>query len=200
MRVTAFIDGFNIYHSLVGYPETKKYRWLDLKKLCQLFVKQSENLIDVYYFTALAKWNEGKIAKHKEYIKALETTGVQVVYGQFKYVTKRCRKCYKEYKTFEEKETDVNIALYLLKMAFQDKFDKFFLLTGDTDLTPSVKMVREYFPNKKSHIILPIHSLSSSLKYVADENSKVKIRHLENSLFPDTISLESGTIFKPKGW
>ena len=74
-----------------------------------------------------------------------------------KRVTKKCRKCYKKYQTFEEKETDVNIALYLLRMAFQNKFDKFFLIIGDTDLIPAVKMIREYFPNKKSHIIIPIN-------------------------------------------
>ena len=200
MKITAFIDGFNLYHSLAENPETKKYRWLDLKKLCQFFLKQSESLTDVYYFTALAKWDGGKIERHKEYIKALETTDVQVVHGNFKRVTKKCRKCYKKYQTFEEKETDVNIALYLLKLAFQNKFDKFFLITGDSDLIPAVKMLREYFPNKKSHIIIPINGRAWSLKHIADSNSKIKMRHLQDSLFSNTIHSKYGTISKPKEW
>lgn len=70
MRITAFIDGLNLYHSL-----PKKYKWLDLKKLCQTFIKKTEKLNNIYYFTALAQWNERKVKKHKEYIKALETSG-----------------------------------------------------------------------------------------------------------------------------
>ena len=200
IKTTAFIDGFNLYHSLPEKLGVKKYRWLDLKKLCQMFIKQAETLTDIYYFTAFAKWNEGKVVKHKEYIKALETTGVQIIYGNFKNVTKKCRKCYKEYKTFEEKETDVNIALYLLKLAFQNKFENFCLLTGDTDLIPAIKVTREYFPNKKSQVILPIGSRSSSLKDIADKNSKIKIHHLENSLLPNVIHSKYGTISKPKSW
>ncbi|MBC6414883.1 MAG: NYN domain-containing protein [Bdellovibrionales bacterium] len=199
MKITAFIDGFNLYHSLVKNPETEKYRWLNLKKLCQFFIKKSESLTDIYYFTALAKWNEGKIKRHQEYIKALETTNVQVVHENFKRVTKRCRKCYANYKTFEEKETDVNVALYLIKMAFQNKFDKFFLVTGDTDLIPAVKMIKEYFPKKRSHIITPINSRSMSLKDIADSSSKIKKQHLQDSLFPNIIQSD-GEILKPKQW
>ena len=200
MKVIAFIDGFNLYHSLAANPETKKYRWLDLKKLCHLFVQKSETLTDIYYFTALAKWDQGKVTRHKEYIKALETTGIHVVYGNFKYVTRKCRKCHKKYKTFEEKETDVNIGLYLLKLAYQNEFEKFFLLTGDSDLIPALKMTQEHFPNKKSHIIIPTNGRAQSLKDLADCNSKIKIRHLKNSLFPNVIHLQNGTISKPNKW
>ena len=198
MKVIAFIDGFNLYHSLAANSETKKYRWLDLEKLCHLFVRKSEILVKVYYFTALAKWDQGKMARHKEYIKALETTNIQVVHGNFKYVTKKCRECHKQYQTFEEKETDVNIALHLLKLAFQNEFDKFFLMTGDSDLIPVLKMIREHFPNKRSHIIIPINGRAWSLKNIADNSSKIKTRHLKNSLFPDVIHLQNGIISKPK--
>ena len=200
MKVIAFIDGFNLYHSLAANSETKKYRWLDLKKLSHLFVKKSEVLTDIYYFTALAKWDQGKVARHKEYIKALETTGIKVVYGNFKYVTKKCRKCHKIYQTFEEKETDVNIGLHLLKLAFQNEFEKFLLLTGDSDLTPALKMIREHLPNKESHIIIPINGRAWSLKNIADSSSKIKMKHLKSSLFPDTINLNPGAITKPDKW
>ena len=84
MKTIAFIDGFNLYHSLLTIHKDEKCKWLDLKSLCQSFLKKSDNLIDIYYFTALAKWDEGKILRHKEYIKALETTDVKVIFGKFK--------------------------------------------------------------------------------------------------------------------
>ena len=200
-KVTAFIDGFNLYHSLALNSRTKKYRWLDLKKLCQCFITQSnEILTDVYYFTALAKWDKGKVIRHEQYIKALETTNTQIIYGNFKYITKKCRICYKRYKTFEEKETDVNIGLYLLSTAFQNKFDKFFLLTADSDLVPAIKMVQKYFPDKESHVIIPIHGRAASLKQIANKNSKIKVEHLKNSVFSHNIQSPNGTITKPKNW
>ena len=123
-----------------------------------------------------------------------------MIYGNFKRVTKKCRACYQKYQTFEEKETDVNIGLYLLKKAFQNEFDKCFLLTGDTDLVPVVKMIREYFPNKESHIIIPINGRAWSLKQMVDYSSKIKQKYLEASLFPLTINLKHGAIVKPKEW
>ena len=90
-KTVAFIDGLNLYHSL-----PKQYTWLNLKKLCQFFLKKSETLTDIYYFTTLAKWDEGKVKRHKRYIKALETTDVKVIYGNFKTVTKKCKNCFKE--------------------------------------------------------------------------------------------------------
>ena len=194
MKTTAFIDGLNLYHSL-----PKQYTWLDLKKLCQFFLKKSDTLTDIYYFTTLAHWNDGKVKRHKKYIKALETADVKVIYGNFKRVTRKCRNCFKEYKTFEEKETDVNVALHLLNSAYQNQFDKFLLLTADSDLIPAIKMIAEYFPNKESHILLPINARSSEDLRNNYNTSKIKEKHLKNSLFPKTIHLKNGTISKPEG-
>ena len=90
-KTIVLIDGFNLYHSLPKELGIKKYRWINLRKLYQMFIKKSETLTDIYYFTAFPEWNEGKVVKHKEYIKALETTGIQVVYGNFKRVTKNTK-------------------------------------------------------------------------------------------------------------
>ena len=205
MRTVAFIDGFNLYHSLAEAPSgckrenLKIFRWLDLKKLCQKFLTKSDNLTDVYYFTAFAHWDGGKVDRHKKYIQALETTGVRVVIGNFKKVTKKCRKCFKKYKTYEEKETDVNIASYLLKGAFKNEYDQFFILSADSDLIPPIKIIHDCFPNKISKVILPPNSCSN-LKDIAKSNSRIRGKHLKNSLFPNVISFEEKSIFKPENW
>ena len=61
-------------------------------------------------------------------------------------------------------------------------------------------MIREYFPNKKSHIIIPINGRAWSLKNITDSSSKIKMRHLQDSLFSNTIHTQYGTISKPKEW
>ena len=151
------------------------------------------------FFTALAQWNENKVKKHKQYIKALETTGVKVIYGKFKKITKKCRECFKQYTTFEEKQTDVNIGLHLLNLCYKDKFDKYLLFTADSDLIPAVKMLQKHFPNKQSHIILPMHA-KSELKNISSQFSKITEKHLKYNLFSDTIHSDGEIITKPKGW
>jgi hypothetical protein len=103
----------------------------------------------VEYFTTLATWDPAKVARHRLFIKANETEGVKVTYGEFKRKQRKCSECSKLIRTFEEKQTDVNIALRLFELAVQAKYDKAILVSGDTDMIPAVKAVQKTFPAKK---------------------------------------------------
>jgi hypothetical protein len=50
-RVSAYFDGFNIFHALALFG--KKYYRLDYKTLARQFTEFGEKLEDVYYFTAI---------------------------------------------------------------------------------------------------------------------------------------------------
>ena len=63
----------------------------------------------------------------------------------------------------EEKETDVNIALYLLDAAYQDLYDRALILTADSDLAPAIRMVRKRFPQKSIKLLQPVGRNSSEL-------------------------------------
>jgi uncharacterized LabA/DUF88 family protein len=200
-RVIFLIDGFNLYHAIQKNPLYHKYKWLNYYSLARCYVTTKENISDVYYFTSLAFWNNEKVNRHKIFIKALENAGVKIVYGEFKRKTRKCQICKKEYISFEEKQTDVNIALFLFKLAVQGKYDKAFLISGDSDLIPSIDAVRNTFPNKLVNVIIPIGSRSESLKNIADVHMKMKEKHLQSSLFPDEIPLPDGSILnKPDTW
>jgi uncharacterized LabA/DUF88 family protein len=154
MRVSFFIDGFNIYHSLKPYDNRSRsylmhynrYLWLDFMALARRFVTKEDTLSEVFYFTALAYWRQASESRHKIFISALENEGVQVIKGNFKEKDRFCRRCGASYKYHEEKETDVNIALYLLNEAYQDTYDKAIVVTNDTDLVPAIKMAKTHFP------------------------------------------------------
>ncbi|MBM4158537.1 MAG: NYN domain-containing protein [Ignavibacteria bacterium] len=200
-KIIFFIDGFNLYHALLNNPAYNKYKWLNYYRLAQCYIAKKDDLIDVYWFTALAIWNKDKVKRHKIYIKALENAGVKIVRGEFKKKTRKCRICHKSYSSYEEKQTDVNMALYLFKLAIQDKFDKAFLISGDSDLIPSIKTVKETFPDKQITVILPLGGRSESLKQSADSYMKMKEKHLQSSQFPETIIMKNGEIItKPKEW
>ena len=116
-QVVFFVDGFNIYHALKENQEFHKYKWLNLKSLCVMFLSKNENLKSVFYFTAITPWNPLKRERHEKLIRAYKNENIQVVEDKFKKITKTClADCKKEFKTYEEKQTDVNIAIYLLKL------------------------------------------------------------------------------------
>jgi uncharacterized LabA/DUF88 family protein len=211
-RIVVLIDGFNLYHALEYNPVSSrpsvdprrynKYKWLNLHKLAECFVlDKKDTLVDVFYFTTLALWDPGKVARHKEYIRALELQGIKVIYGEFKRKQKHCNLCKKNFWTFEEKQTDVNIALKLLTLAVIDAFDKAIIISGDTDLLPAVKAVQATFPHKQVGVVIPIGKASENFKNNADFHYKMKEKHLQVSLLADPVILPDGSrIICPTSW
>lgn len=206
-KIAFFIDGFNLYHALDychAIPEHhryRKYKWLNLRKLASLFVGRLDTLGEVFYFTALATWMPDKVARHKLFIRAQESEGVTIVYGEFKRKDKRCFVCRKQYSTFEEKQTDVNIAIHLLQLAIQDRYDRAVIISGDTDLIPALKAVRLTFPGKQIGVIIPIGGSSENLKKQADFHFRLKEHHLASSRFPSSIILPDATTLEcPLNW
>jgi len=201
-RVAAFIDGFNLYHSLVNNGCTH-LKWLDYRSLASAFILPSkERLVKVIYFSALTPWDREKMNRHRLYIRALESSGVEIVFGKFKEVTRKCRAdCCKTYKTFEEKETDVNIAVTMLLEAASDTFDKALLFSGDSDMIAGVRALKRLAPHKHVKVVIPYKRCSVDLEHSCHSSARIKLRHLERNQFPDEIALPGGAILtKPSGW
>lgn len=206
-KIVFFVDGFNLYHALDHFPSGPdhsryhKYKWLSLAKLASLYVTKKDRIEEILYFTTLATWDPAKVARHKTFIKAQENEGVTVVYGEFKRKEKRCPLCHTNFWTFEEKQTDVNIALRLFQLAVQDRFEKAIIISGDTDLIPAVKAVKATFPGKQIGVVLPIGRASEDFKKEADFHYKMKEKHLQSSRYADTIALTDGTVLTcPPRW
>lgn len=203
-RVIAFIDGFNMYHSLIE-ARLNNRKWLDYAALAKAFTRVSDqDLTEVYYFSALVPWDQAKAARHKVYIKALQFSGVNVVLGKYKRVTRNCRgSCREKYATFEEKETDVNIAVFMLKLAMLDSYDAALLFSGDSDLVPAVKAVKAVAPHKHIKVVVPFDRSAVDLKNICDSSAKIKRHHLDRHQFPDPIVVNAAkgvTIPRPVEW
>ena len=195
-----FVDGFNLYHALENNVY-RKYKWLDISKLCQSFLRKQDRVSGIYYFTALTIWDQNKVDRHKNYIRALESKGIQIIYGEFKRKDRICRLYHKTYQTFEEKQTDVNIAIHLFRYALEGRYDTAVIISGDSDLIPSISAVKSIFPNKSIGIILPIGRASESLKNISDFHMKMKEYHLSSCLFPSIVNIgQSQTVSRPESW
>ena len=101
----------------------------------------------------------------------------------------------------EEKQTDVNIALKLLRLAVENAYDKAIIISGDTDLIPAVRTVKEMYPEKQIGVVIPIGGISEDFKRSADFHHKMKENHLKASLLSDPMKLTNGTILVcPPNW
>jgi len=199
-RVVAFIDGFNLYHSIDRQKELYSCRWLDLQKFVRCFATSKDQIKAVYYFSAYANWRPESAERHRHYVRALESSGVEIVLGQFKVKDKTCPNCRKTFRTHEEKETDVNIAIKMFQAAADDLFDTAFLVSGDSDLLPAIRAIKQTFPHKRIHCIIPPGIGAESLKQASDIHQRIKPMHLLSSRFSDPLVISSLTLNCPDKW
>lgn len=199
-RCIFFVDGFNLYHAIAAPKHLQKYKWLDLWSLCQRFLSTREELKAVVFFTALYPGNEKRIAKHTHYIRALENTGVEIIFGNFKKKDKFCQKCRQSTPGYEEKETDVNIAIEMLKRAVKDEYDTAFLISADSDLTPALKTIKELYPQKIIRVLWPPNRRADNLRSHAHLTIKMKEKHLATNQLPNPLIINNLTFHKPDDW
>jgi uncharacterized LabA/DUF88 family protein len=211
-RVICLVDGFNLYHALDyferGMTESdkfryRKYRWLSLRALALCYVRpQSEELVEVNYFTTYAHWREDKVFRHKLYVRAQEAEGTEVIFGKFKNKQIRCRAvCGQPFSAWEEKQTDVNIARRMIELAYLDAFDRLIVISGDSDQIPAISFVREYFPNKHVTVVVPIGRSADELKQIAHTTEKMSEAHLRRSQMNEKVKATNGEwLLRPAKW
>ena len=199
-RVRVYIDGFNLYHSTLQHAHPG-FRWLNLLELSKRIINsRTEEIAEVYYFSALASWRPEKAKKHLLYIHALRTVGVKDILGKFTLRDRKCPLCNNCFHAHEEKKTDINIAITLLTDGINDKFDTALILSGDSDLAPVITKLRKICPNKKIGIIVPQNQSAMNLKQHADFFKKIQDRDLRKSLLPKQVTYKGKIINAPFGW
>lgn len=109
----------------------------------------------------------------------------------------RCQAtCQKKYTVYEEKETDVAIAVKLFEILTSDLADVIVIMTGDTDLRPAYNAAKHLYPAKEFEFAFPFGRKNKSL-----DGFKMKIDRYASNLLPDPYILSDGTpISKPSTW
>lgn len=211
-RIMCVVDGFNLYHSLDYFEggvsprdcqRYRRYRWLSLRQLALCYVRpKSEQLESVHYFTTYAHWNSDKVFRHRIYVRAQESEGTEVVLGKFKNKQVKCKaSCGHAFTTWEEKQTDVNIARHIIESAYLDSFDRLILISGDSDQLPAIEFVKRYFPQKTVTVVVPIGRTAIELKSLAPTTEKMSEDHLKRSQLPEKVRLLTGEyVVRPNTW
>ena len=148
-RVIVYIDGYNLYYGQRA-AFGSKYKWLDLQAFSERFLQSGVELVIVKYFTAITKSTSGAKQRQGIYLKALQAhcDKLELFHGRFLTRTRRCRSCGAEHTGYEEKKTDVSIACEILNDTHLDRYDCCYVVSGDSDLVPPLKIVKENHPEK----------------------------------------------------
>ena len=194
VRVAVYVDGFNLFYGLRD-KGWKRYYWLDLKVLAERLLRTGQTLVAVRYFTARVlpdPDDPDKPIRQNTYLEALATLpDLSIHYG---YFTPRRRGGY------EEKMTDVNIAVELVCDAHADIFDMAILVSGDSDLTSAVQAVQERF-RRRVVVAFPPGRRSAVLRRVAQATVTVDRSAVRDSQLPDRIvSVEDVLLERPAEW
>jgi uncharacterized LabA/DUF88 family protein len=214
MNRTAFlIDGFNLYHSVKSAShdlglQGAGTKWLDIHSLCRSYLHAIGNnaqLTGIFYFSALARHIEAfkpdVVKRHLLYTESLQATGVSVVLSRFKKKQIPCDHCGQKIKRYEEKETDVALAVKLMEILLTDQCDTAMLMTGDTDIVPAVKTAQKLFSQKTIGFLLPYKRHNQELAKLASLHIEIKKESYTRHQFPDPVTTPTGKVLsKPTTW
>lgn len=205
-RSIVYIDGFNLYY---GAIKGTSFKWLNLERYFRLLLA-NHDIQKIRYFTARIVGSH--VVNQDAYLAALATLPlVEVILGKFKTKETKClyRSCPlpppRYFNTFEEKRTDVNIALWMFHDAVKDLCDRLILVSGDSDLVPAIAMVKNHCPEKEVAVYVParndIRGAAVELRSIADKDKTLPNQMFHAALFPAEIKSGSGQVIKkPAGW
>lgn len=227
LRATFYIDGFNFY-----YRRTKdqpQYKWLNMKALADLLVPNGTTVTAVKYYTApvSGKVDHDAPRRQQALLSALRTVPEIAIYnGRFLYSEKWAglvhppRAKPQPYawtqpppdvvyvKKTEEKGSDVNLGVHLVRDGFLKLFDVAYVITNDTDLVEPIRIVTQEIglpvcivaparARKASDRPMP----SPSLEAVASFKHYIDDAELAAAQFPPVINrVGKPPIHKPATW
>lgn len=210
MRTIVYIDGFNLYKGLL---DQSPYKWLDLETLCRTLLPPPVDIVKIRYFTAAVKAfrDPGQPFRQQIYWRALRTSPIiEITEGFFK-VKERARirvippladgTTSITTRISNEKGSDVNLATYLLRDAYNNSYDTAVIVTNDADYMLPVTIIRNEL-HKTIWLLKPRSWQSSDLEKVVDKQlPPITSAMLAACQFPNPLHITDGKkIYRPLEW
>jgi hypothetical protein len=216
-RTIVYIDGFNLYYRAL---KRTAHKWLDLVAMSAACLPSGHQIQAINYYTARisGRLDPTAPARQHAYLLALQSLpAVTIHYGSF-LVTKKwsglvqppdfdppftlpakaAPKKARVWKT-EEKGSDVNLGVHLVRDGFKGAFDVAAVLTNDTDLVEPLRIVTQEL-GLPIALLTPVTKPAQSLVKVSTH-----VRHIQPYLgpcqLPDPVSIPGhAPITKPADW
>ena len=201
-RVNMYFDGFNFYYGLKS-KSWKQFYWLDLVTFAEQFLRPQQVVYTVNYFSAVPH-DSGK-ADRQDLLFSANKLNPRFSLFLGKYMKKNitCHNCATKFQTFEEKQTDVLIAIKMIRDVVLDKCDVTMLVSADSDLIPPIDFIGEINPMHKIVVLFPPGRFSFDLKSKANATIQLDRHHDKflNAMLPDAVTLSNGYVCsRPANW
>jgi NYN domain-containing protein len=102
--------------------------------------------------------------------------------GRYQAKSLSCRQCGSTWTSYEEKETDVNIAVSLVSDAASGAADIAVLLSADSDLCPAIRAIRRLAPSLGMIAVFPPRRQSLEIKALIPGAFQLAQADIRNSL------------------
>jgi hypothetical protein len=212
-RAIYYIDGFNLYNSLIRRAEAKglkaaEHRWLNLSKLAQFLVPEAD-VVRIRYFTSRVKrrLEDPEAGVRQEvFLRALATLpNLTFHFGQFQRNVVSRRRAADPSKSvrvidFKEKGSDVSLAARLIHDAVRGECEIACVISSDSDLAEPIRLAAEALPEGVLVLDPNVGKPSRKLAQVASASRRINDRAFAACHFPDELHDADGVITKPPSW
>lgn len=200
-RLIVYVDGFNLYH---GMHEAfgRATLWLDLVELARTF-RPRQSLVVVKYFTAPVLNDPPAQSRQAHYIAALSALYPRLfatTSGRYQRKSVRCYHCGAAHEHYEEKETDVNIAVTLVTDAALHNMDSAIVVSADSDLVPAVRAAMKIRPTLFVTAAFPPNRVSKHLRNLMPASFNIDRRRLKRLQMPDSFEVHGSKFARPEKW
>jgi uncharacterized LabA/DUF88 family protein len=212
-RSIIYIDGFNFYYGmLIDRPDLK---WINYQRLAEL-LRPDDDIVYVRLFTAMVDKKKVVSAKRdrQQRLWAALKTQPKMMLTEGKFAERErtclvptCHNPERRFTALEEKQTDVNIALQLVRDVQTLIPDIVVVISGDIDLLPALDVALTIDKKVRPVVYIPVHE--EILKYRRkDEFMKyapavkpIPEKYLRQAQFPNQVELANGNfVERPPEW
>lgn len=204
-RVIVYVDGYNFYYGLKhGGSTWKRLYWLDIVKFFERMMLPDQELVEVNYYSA-CPLDDQQAADNQDVLFSANKLNpkFKLHLGRYKKKKLKCQNCGYKIKTYEEKESDVRVATGMLVDMFSQRCDITIVVSADSDMIPSVEIIKSFNPTHPVHAFIPPNQKSFALVSKCDTTvwlSRYKARFVQ-SMLPDEVLLENGYVLRrPENW
>jgi uncharacterized LabA/DUF88 family protein len=210
-RWAMYIDGYNFYYAIKHRPDVLPLHlgWCDFGRLGDHIVGDRGRLLQIGYFTApvghlgSADGEMGsEAARQAAWLKAVGTIKRLTVVQGF-HSQDGPRDSREPEKKRNEKQTDVNIAVALVRDSALGQYDNAILITGDSDQIPAVRSATKDFGRSVEVWLPPGHAVGRWAECQPIRQIRVTSltrEMLEASRLPDDVRVGQDLIKAPPAW
>lgn len=191
LRAAFYIDGFNLYHPIKEMNEPH-LKWANLWKLGEIICEpHGARLVKVVFCTAVPAHLPESRDRHNTFNAAQRAFGVTIVPGHHVHDGEK----------WNEKQSDINVAIHLMMDAVDDQFDLAILLSADSDQAATTKMFSERFPDKKLLGVAPPNkSVPNKVQQYCFAHFALSRATIERCIMSESVQGKHGPISRPDAY